>query len=510
GWLLLCTHAFPLVNSLETVIGLYGETLEVPCNNGKAKPEDLLITKWKYDKGEAIRGDLLVRKKDQSASVLAQDEYKDRVSMAENSSLLLSAAKLSDQKTFTCMIVAGADITEYPVNVLIHKAPSGLELSEKAKELEIGKPTKLGECVAKDANPAANITWLKDNKPLIADGKGILIHTSVQEDPITGLLTTSSVLEYSAGKEDAHAQFTCSSQDTVGQEQVSSPVTFTITYRTENISLEVISGGRFIEGDNVTLKCVADGNPAPTSFNFNLKGDVVKVENSDSYTLTDVTRYTTGEYKCSLVDDPTLEASRHITVDYLDIKLNPSGKILKSAGDAVDLALYFNASGKPTVSWSKDNVKIDKEPKFTKLTYSDSGRYECEVTMGPLSRKASFELVVEGAPVIRQLSKKRSEDGRHKILICEAEGSPKPTVSWSINGTSLDESPFINGKITHKITVVPTVNLSVSCTVYNELGQDTRVIQLSPSKYDVKHNSIIRLFRYALTLSFHCLHLPGI
>lgn len=44
----------------------------------------------------------------------------------------------------------------------------------------------------------------------------------------------------------------------------------------------------------------------------------------------------------------------------------------------------------------QDNVKIDKEPKFTKLTYSDSGRYECEVTMGPLSRKASFELVVEG------------------------------------------------------------------------------------------------------------------
>lgn len=44
----------------------------------------------------------------------------------------------------------------------------------------------------------------------------------------------------------------------------------------------------------------------------------------------------------------------------------------------------------------QDNVKLDKEPRFTKLTYSDSGRYECEVTMGLLSRKASFELVVEG------------------------------------------------------------------------------------------------------------------
>lgn len=44
----------------------------------------------------------------------------------------------------------------------------------------------------------------------------------------------------------------------------------------------------------------------------------------------------------------------------------------------------------------QDNVKLDKEPKFPKLTYSDTGRYECDVTMGLLSRKASFELVVEG------------------------------------------------------------------------------------------------------------------
>lgn len=42
---------------------------------------------------------------------------------------------------------------------------------------------------------------------------------------------------------------------------------------------------------------------------------------------------------------------------------------------------------------------------------------------------------VAGAPIIRQLSKQRSDDGQHKVLICEAEGSPKPAVSWNINGT---------------------------------------------------------------------------
>ena len=47
----------------------------------------------------------------------------------------------------------------------------------------------------------------------------------------------------------------------------------------------------------------------------------------------------------------------------------------------------------------------------------------------------------------------------------------------------LDESPFVNGKITHKITIVPTANLTVSCTVSNEFGADSKVINVSSCKY---------------------------
>lgn len=72
------------------------------------------------DKGEGLTGDLLVKRNNLNVSISATDEYKGRVSMALNSSLLLSAAKLSDQRTFTCMVVSVADITEYPVNVVIY------------------------------------------------------------------------------------------------------------------------------------------------------------------------------------------------------------------------------------------------------------------------------------------------------------------------------------------------------------------------------------------------------
>lgn len=72
------------------------------------------------DKGEGLSGDLLLKQRNQNASISTTDEYKGRVSMAEDFSLLLSAAKLSDQRTFTCMVVAHADISEYPVNVLVY------------------------------------------------------------------------------------------------------------------------------------------------------------------------------------------------------------------------------------------------------------------------------------------------------------------------------------------------------------------------------------------------------
>lgn len=40
---------------------------------------------------------------------------------------------------------------------------------------------------------------------------------------------------------------------------------------TEKVNLQVLSPGSIKEGDNVTLKCQADGNPPPTSFNFHIK-----------------------------------------------------------------------------------------------------------------------------------------------------------------------------------------------------------------------------------------------
>ncbi|KAL0993750.1 hypothetical protein UPYG_G00113130 [Umbra pygmaea] len=469
---------FLQVRCTKPVIGMYGETIEVPCNNGAVKTDDLIFTKWKYAIDSNNSGDLLIKQAQKAdAQIKAMDDYKTRVSIAANFSLLIQDGSMVDQRIFTCMVVYTSNLDEHPVSVLVYKKPLPPQIKDIAKELENGKLTPLGVCVAAAANPAADIVWSKNGMPLTSDENTIVITDTVTVDPLTRLSTTTSSLRYTAVKGDMGAKFTCTTKHPL-ETQTSSPETFIIQYPTEKLSLQVLAKDPIIEGDNVTLKCKADGNPPPTSFNFIIKGQKVTVKDSDNYTLTGVTRDNTGDYKCSLVNDGKMEASEKVVVKYLDLSLSSTGRVLKTVGDIFVVTVKLNYSNIPKVSWTKDNGKLDKAPTFEPVKYSDAGLYGCEASVEGIKRSQSFLLDVEGKPVIKRITKHRSEDGKNKVLTCEAEGAPRPSVQWSINGTN-EESSYINGKAIHKITVVPSGNLTVSCFVTNKLGDDFMVINVT-------------------------------
>uniref|UniRef100_A0A673GRS4 CD166 antigen homolog A-like n=1 Tax=Sinocyclocheilus rhinocerous TaxID=307959 RepID=A0A673GRS4_9TELE len=471
--LLLCV----LVSALETVTSKYGDTIEIPCNNGRVVEAEVTFVKWKYDKD----GNILVKHRDQNATVSNDVNYKNRVSI-KDFSLVITQVAMADQRTFTCMVVVEEDILEYPVQLAIYKVPSQPQITNLTTVMAIGKPTTLAQCRSEGANPAGNITWFKNKTPLVTDGAAIKITTNVDVDEETGLSTTTSTLEYTAVKGDIDAKFTCQVQHIK-----SGLPTLLYTYPlstdpTERVNLQVVSQGPFKEGDNVTLKCTADGNPPPSSYNFYINGEEKTVDSS-TYTLTSVTRENTGEYKCSLVDNEDIVASVPITVEYLDVVLSSTGKIVKKLGESLEMTVDVKASGAPQTSWKKGNAKLNSLPKFDKLTYSDSGVYECIVSMAGLKKTQTFELVVEGSPVIKNLIKERGE-GMTKVLKCAAESFPKPTVQWSVNGSNV-ESASEHGKVTYSLTIVPNGNLTVSCTVSNVLGSDIKSINVSALVEDV-------------------------
>lgn len=72
-------------------------------------------------KDDGSIGELLVKhlQKDE-ATVSATDGYKNRVSIAENSSLLIAQGSLADQRVFTCMVVSLTNLEEYSVEVKVN------------------------------------------------------------------------------------------------------------------------------------------------------------------------------------------------------------------------------------------------------------------------------------------------------------------------------------------------------------------------------------------------------
>ncbi|CAI5644269.1 CD166 antigen homolog [Oreochromis niloticus] len=466
------------VKATANLTALYGETIVMPCNGGAPPPEDLMFIKWKYEKDDGTPGDLLIKQaRSDQATVQATDGYAQRVSIDRDFSLLITQASLKDQRTFTCMVVSDTNLMEYPASVVVYKKPSSVQIMDKSKLLQKDKLTAVGTCVVAEANPAATIKWRKNGQLLEDDQKSVVITNHLKLDRETGLSTVLSSLQYAATKEDADAIFACAATHTlINQETELEP--FPIHYPSEQVTLQIMSQPPIIEGDNVTLKCTADGNPPPRSFFFHIKGAKMLVENSDNYTVTAINREDTGEYKCSLVDNEKVEASKNIVVSYLDLSLSPTGEVVKKVGETLSVKIEKSTSGDAKELWKK-NGKMVKRPEFSNLTFADAGDYVCEVSMTGLTRRQSFQLVIEGKPLITSLTKYRAADGKDTVLTCEAEGVPKPQIQWSINNTIKEESSYINGKVIHKITIVPKENLTVTCNVSNRLGQHAETISVS-------------------------------
>ncbi|XP_063343949.1 CD166 antigen homolog A isoform X2 [Pelmatolapia mariae] len=165
-------------------------------------------------------------------------------------------------------------------------------------------------------------------------------------------------------------------------------------------------------------------------------------------------------------------------IHYLDLSLSPTGEVVKNVGETLSVKIEKSTSGDAKELWKK-NGKMVKRPEFSNLTFADAGDYVCEVSLTGLTRRQSFQLVIEGKPRITSLTKYRAADGKDTVLTCEAEGVPKPQFQWSINNTIKEESSYINGKVIHKITIVPKENLTVTCNVSNRLGQHAETISVS-------------------------------
>lgn len=485
---LVCATAVRRGLGMHTVNAIYGETIIIPC--GMDVPQSLLFGKWKYETPDGTIKTVATRAvMKQTVQYDNVPEYKDRLILSENYTLSIMNASIADQKKFVCMLVVEDNVFETPTVVKVFKQPVKPEIVNKANFIETGKLNKLGECIARESYPESNLTWHKNGNLLTEVNEAVVIHSQRDRDEESGLYTTISSLQYAPTKDDLNAEFTCTvlyDMPARKESSVSDPAVFDVYYPTEKVTIQVLPPTKSIkEGDNITLKCIGNGNPPPQEFLFYTPGQQEGISSSNTYTLTDVKRNATGDYKCSLTDQNML-ASATVTVHYLDLSLTPSGEVTKHVGEALPISCTASSNRNISVVWTKDKNKLSSSPSFRSLKYQDAGNYVCEAVLTEvegLQTRKTLTLIVEGKPQLK-MTKRSNSDGKSKTITCAVEGFPMPVVQWTSMGSGsitnkTEESAYINGKFESKIIIAPEENVTLTCIAENKLDRSIASVNVS-------------------------------
>uniref|UniRef100_A0A669C455 Neural cell adhesion molecule L1 n=1 Tax=Oreochromis niloticus TaxID=8128 RepID=A0A669C455_ORENI len=155
------------------------------------------------------------------------------------------------------------------------------------------------------------------------------------------------------------------------------------------------------------------------------------------------------------------------------LKVNPSNSVLRNRrpqmmrptghhstyhalrGQTLELECIVEGLPTPEVSWMRRDGELsetrttkdmfDRRLRFTNISESDGGEYQCIAENSQGNTKHIYMLTVEAAPYwIKEPVSQLYAPGETVRLDCQADGIPSPIISWTINGvpiSGVDKDP---------------------------------------------------------------------
>uniref|UniRef100_A0A669BY53 Neural cell adhesion molecule L1 n=1 Tax=Oreochromis niloticus TaxID=8128 RepID=A0A669BY53_ORENI len=148
------------------------------------------------------------------------------------------------------------------------------------------------------------------------------------------------------------------------------------------------------------------------------------------------------------------------------LKVNPSNSVLRNRrpqmmrptghhstyhalrGQTLELECIVEGLPTPEVSWMRRDGELsetrttkdmfDRRLRFTNISESDGGEYQCIAENSQGNTKHIYMLTVEAAPYwIKEPVSQLYAPGETVRLDCQADGIPSPIISWTINGVPI-------------------------------------------------------------------------
>ncbi|XP_028678701.1 basal cell adhesion molecule isoform X2 [Erpetoichthys calabaricus] len=499
-----------LVSVPSTQEAEVGKPFSIPCTfttNGQAG--EALVEWFIVDRSnERIR---IAYRNEKQAGVDKNTEMSERISVDKDSSLVISPVELTDERTFYCQVTAGiAGSGEGISNLRVFNAPEAPEVTPQTQSISVTEDTvsEVGTCTSKNGYPAPKIIWFKDSNMLeeVTERNDVMYMASRVVKEASGMYSVSSILYLKINKKDKDSQYHCQVQYTMpnGKSEIKNSEKFKLTvhYYTEVVTFDVVSPLPIKEGDDVTMRCVSDGNPTPEFDFLKLEGEntVEKESNSGNFTLRSVSRADSGTYVCEALDfdspeEVNLKKQLEIFVNYLDpVTIKPAGHHSVQYGK--DLTLNCNTSGsvEPMLMWKKGKQVVSHSGTLAlkDVSFALAGKYKCVASVQSipgLMKEASVNVSVYGKPIVLSgdTSVSVSKEGSMVSLSCSAEGHPAPQISWNHTG---EQSLRIDGhRVTSHMKLAATKEVlknGVTCEARNEYGASSRTFMVVPDDESTK------------------------
>ncbi|XP_054610826.1 cell surface glycoprotein MUC18 isoform X1 [Dunckerocampus dactyliophorus] len=511
AFILLFLHAWTVwatveVTMPESVEVYLGDSAEIPCQYNftdvNSVPRLVMIQWFVKAEGSSIRiriyyGD------DKDTMVDQNTEYSGRIQVTldqQGSRLSIQEVQLSDEREFFCVVNGlAAGSMESRTHLKVFAPPEAPVISGVQNGISVTHemPSKVATCEARNGFPKPNITWYRNNMPLVPAAGRVNVWTDDTSES-SGLYSVQSTLEYKVHKEDKDANFSCEVSFFVPgaiRTVESNSVSVTIHYPTTMVELWRESPqGLVKEGDTVELRCHGDGNPPPTFIFSREQEPNEDLEGRGSVLMLQaVSRKDSGIYQCRPLDTNTrhkVKGEMQLTVHYLDpAVMVPKESEAMFKGEDLTATCNALSSLKTSTIWYKDGKMVGQGNTLhlQDATYETAGEYVCEVTvpsLPTLHTSGSVHIVVHGGPqLVGEEQEVQLEEamGRMVNLSCEARGHPAPSITWIFVGSHRWHE-VVSKSSDHMTRSVVSVaiesDISALCNASNDMGADVRAFSV--------------------------------
>ncbi|XP_030062928.1 vascular cell adhesion protein 1 [Microcaecilia unicolor] len=328
-------------------------------------------------------------------------------------------------------------------------------------------------CTAQ-GNPPARITWTKQSA-----------------DKILQVLEGNDSITIPSAEFSDSGLYVCEARNAAGSTTVQTEVS--VQGEPKIPHLAIFPSTTVKEGDNITIQCFAEGNPAAkiTLRKKSEEGETVLQGARGTVHIPDVQPRDAGVYECEAENTfGTKKTSESLLVEFgpiTEIFAQPSTTVKEGA--AVNFTCTSSGNPAPEVSWKKYSASgtshfISEEATLMlkDVKVGDSGLYECEGINQHGKDRRVVEFVVQVPPretSLTVLPFETVKEGDTVVISCRSAGVPSPRII--LRKKTEDEDTVLESEDgTYTIQGVQEEHAGTyKCEATNQLGQQSRTIKLN-------------------------------